>query len=54
MTSNTSKTDMNSEFTLDHVGISVSNLNRSIDFYGKIFGFTCERVAEMMNTNRGK
>ena len=45
------KTEMNVDFRIDHVGVSVSNLNRSIDFYGKNFGFSCERVIELPDRN---
>ena len=50
MTSN-KKPDMSSDFTLDHVAISVSNLNRSIEFYKKNFGFSCDKVSEMPRGN---
>ncbi len=39
------------EFSLDHVAISISNLERSIDFYTNIFGFSCERIIEMPDGN---
>ena len=40
------------EFRLDHVGISVSDLDRSIAFYGQKFGFVCERTIQMPNRGR--
>jgi catechol 2,3-dioxygenase-like lactoylglutathione lyase family enzyme len=39
------------EFTIDHVAVSVSNLNKSVDFYTKILGFKCERIIEMPEGN---
>jgi len=36
---------------LDHVAISVSNLERSIDFYTSLFGFYCERIIKMPDGN---
>ena len=41
------KPDVNAEFFIDHVGVSVSNLGRSIAFYGRNFGFSCERAIEL-------
>ena len=49
MTININMQEAHIEFTLDHVGISISNLVRSIDFYTKMFGFKCERIIEMPN-----
>jgi catechol 2,3-dioxygenase-like lactoylglutathione lyase family enzyme len=43
------KPNMDIEFLIDHVAVSVSNLARSIDFYEQNFGFTCQRVFEMSN-----
>ena len=42
---------MNVDFRIDHVAVTVSNLSRSIDFYGKNFGFSCERVIELPDRN---
>lgn len=47
MTANIKKAETNTQFTFDHIGISVSNLDKSIDFYTKIFGFKCQRIIEM-------
>lgn len=47
MTGNILKANTSIDFTIDHVGISVSNLDRSVDFYTKVFGFTCERIIDM-------
>jgi len=49
LTSETNKSEMYVEFSLDHIAISVSNLDVSIDFYTELFGFTCERIIEMPN-----
>jgi len=43
--------DYRGEFLLDHVAITVSNLARSIEFYVKDFGLSCERVIELPNRN---
>ena len=45
------ETEMNVDFRIDHVAVTVSNLSRSIDFYGKNFGFSCERVIELPDRN---
>ena len=45
------KPDESIEFLIDHVAVSVSNLTRSVNFYAKNFGFTCERVIELPNQN---
>jgi catechol 2,3-dioxygenase-like lactoylglutathione lyase family enzyme len=47
MTSNIKNTEANIEFSFDHIGISISNLDRSIEFYTRMFGFKCERIIEM-------
>ncbi len=41
------KTKMKMDFSIDHVGISVGNLERTIDFYSKIFGFKCEKIIDL-------
>ena len=33
------------------MAVSVSNLTRSVDFYAKNFGFSCEKVIELPNRN---
>jgi glyoxylase I family protein len=47
MVTNTGNPELNIEFRLDHVAVSVSNLETSVNFYGRNFGFACERVIEM-------
>ena len=51
MATNDKQPDSASGFTLDHVGVSVSNLNRSIEFYKQNFGFTLERLIEVPQRN---
>lgn len=51
MTTSASKPNITSEFMLDHVGVSVSNLSRSIEFYRQNFGFTLERLIELPQRN---
>ena len=51
MAANDKQPDIASGFTLDHVGVSVSNLDRSIEFYKKNFGFTVERIIELPQRN---
>ncbi|MBN2239479.1 MAG: VOC family protein [Dehalococcoidales bacterium] len=36
-------------FSLDHIAVTVTNLETSIDFYTGIFGFSCERIIELPN-----
>lgn len=47
MTGNNEKSGMHIEFSLDHAAVTVSNLDVSMAFYTKLFGFTCERTIEM-------
>ena len=51
MTDNSKKPDTTIEFSIDHVGVSVSNLDKSIEFYTKLFGFICQRTIEMPTGN---
>ena len=51
MTTDNKQPAITSGFTLDHVGVSVSNLNRSIEFYKKNFGFNVERLIELPQRN---
>ena len=44
---------IDSEFVIDHIAVSVTNLAESIKFYEMNFGFTCERVVELPG-QRGK
>ena len=53
MTTTSNKPDMANDFLFDHVAVSVSNLNRSIEFYQRNFGLSCERIIEMPK-GRGK
>jgi methylmalonyl-CoA/ethylmalonyl-CoA epimerase len=43
--------EINIEFRIDHVGVSVCNLGRSILFYERNLGFSCERVIELPGRN---
>ena len=51
MATTSNKPDAVSDFVIDHVAVSVSNLNRSIEFYQRNFGFACERVTDMLKGN---
>jgi glyoxylase I family protein len=51
MTTNADKPDMNREFLIDHVAVSVSNLNRSIDFYKQNFGFLRQAIIDAKRLN---
>lgn len=42
---------MNIGFSLDHVAVSVSDLDISVTFYTKILGFTCERIIDLPHGN---
>ena len=51
MTIHSKKPDASVEFLIDHVAVSVSDLAKSVDFYVKNFGFSCERVIDLPNRN---
>ena len=53
MSNRESNLGTDSEFLIDHVAVSVSNLATSIKFYEGNFGFICERVVELPG-QRGK
>ena len=39
------------EFSIDHIAISVSNLDVSMRFYTNVLGFTCERIIDIPDGN---
>ena len=43
---------MKVEFGLDHVAVTVSDLDRSIAFYGRNFGFECQRILPLRGNGR--
>jgi catechol 2,3-dioxygenase-like lactoylglutathione lyase family enzyme len=47
LTGGVDKSGMQFGFSLDHVAITVSDLEVSMDFYTTLFGFTRERMIEM-------
>jgi catechol 2,3-dioxygenase-like lactoylglutathione lyase family enzyme len=40
------------QFGLDHVALTVSDLERSLEFYRRNFGFECRRVLPLRETGR--
>jgi catechol 2,3-dioxygenase-like lactoylglutathione lyase family enzyme len=44
MSDDSRKVEAKVRFSLDHVAVTVSDLERSIEFYGRNFGFACRRV----------
>ena len=44
--------DKNGEFLVDHVAVTVSDLDRSIEFYTRNFGFECQRIVPLRGNGR--
>jgi glyoxylase I family protein len=52
MTNSIPGPDAGSAFYIDHVGVSVSDLDRSVAFYVQNFGFHCERLIDLPDHGR--